>query len=109
MKPESEWFRPPKLKECSGRGDTQRFLWVAEPELHGGIWGVGYEVAETICAVNGDGVLDKIHAAAKEELYRRIGDPIHAHEEGCMLDDFLWVPVLRRLGDGTVEVLHGSS
>lgn len=100
MKPESEWFRPPKVHEICRRGDCRRFLLVAEPERGEGVYGVGYEITEALICSN-PSLLDEISGFAMVELHRRI-QKHDAHGEGELWEVFEWRPVFVRDESGAM-------
>jgi hypothetical protein len=94
MIPESKWFRPPKFYELAPNGDHQRFLWVAEPVAHAGIYGVSYHVPHTyLCRMAYSPLaLLAIHADARKELNRRVRTGEFTLAEGAPFETFEWTP-----------------
>jgi hypothetical protein len=114
MKPESEWFRPPALKSLCSYGDTQRFLYVAEPVREAGCYGVSYEVTASAWLAMSDDFLERLHGAALAELRRRIEcGAAYAMPEGSHMDQFRWDPVITRHlnedGVGTYTIMGSAT
>lgn len=105
--PEKEWFRPPQFHRLGYYGDGIRFLWVAEPVMDDGVYGVVFRVSDSfsmkVCDL--DAFFEKMRAAALKELYRRI-DNQEKHPEGCEWKDFEWNPMITRDQDGAIHILH---
>lgn len=72
-------------------GDCRRFLLVAEPEVARGVYGVGYEIPETVIQrMSFENVLafhEMLREAARVELFRRI-EAGEKQGEGRMWSDF---------------------
>lgn len=109
MKPESEWFRPPRHKRCCSQGDVENWLWIAEPELGEGIYGVAYAISDQLRAVIGESICEVVHVAALGQLHARIAEGKKwAQAEGSLWQDFIWVPVIKTHEDGTTTVLEAK-
>jgi len=105
MLPEKDWFRPPRHLELIPEGDARRFLWVAEPVLREGIFGVSYAIAHTLLmeAKTAD-IMTIVKDAALKELHRRIAAGECTRVEGSHWNTFAWEPIFVRDDKGNITV-----
>ena len=103
---EKGWFRPPQVLEMCRRGDRRRFLMVAEPNIGSGVYGVGWEITESLIlevAADREDLNRLVTLGALVELRDRIARN-DSHGEGSDWEVFIWTPALQRNDDNTISI-----